>query len=50
METVQIKPNNVIYGGPFSFETLLGNPFFDEVLGGTYYPTMEVNAKHTRTQ
>lgn len=47
LKTVEIKPNNVVYGGPFGFETLLGNPFFDEVLGGTYYPAIAITRNNT---
>lgn len=52
LNTVEIRPDNIVYGGPFGFETLLGNKvfeilpddkFFDPITKGAYYPAQTVN-------
>ena len=37
-EPIEIRPNDVVYGGQFGFETFLSNPFLDRFFAGAYYP------------
>ena len=41
--SIEIRPNNIAYGGPWGFETLLGNRWFDNFTQGAYYPKRKVN-------
>ena len=43
LKTIEIRPDNIVYGGPFGSETLLGNPFLDPITGGAYYPAQTFN-------
>ena len=37
-EPIEIRPNDVVYGGLLGFETALGNHFLDDYFAGAYYP------------
>ena len=43
LNTVQIRPDDIVYGGPLGFETLLSEKFFDPITKGAYYPPQAVN-------
>ena len=45
LNTIEIRPNDIDYGGPWGFETLLGNKALDgfPIFGGAYYPEQVVN-------
>ena len=37
LQTTEIRPADIAYGGPWGFETLLGNRYLDLLLNGAYY-------------
>lgn len=38
LESVEIRPNNIEYGGPLGSANLLGSKLLDPILNGAYYP------------
>ena len=43
LKSIEIRPNDVVYGGQFGFETFLSNRFLDRFFAGAYYPKQVVN-------
>ena len=43
LKSIEISPNDVVYGGQFGFETFLGNRFLDRFFAGAYYPKQFVD-------
>lgn len=43
LKSIEIRPNDVVYGGQFGFETFLSNRFLDDYFAGAYYPKQVVN-------
>ena len=49
LESVEIRPDDIVYGGLWGFETLLGNKALEDLLdlilssGGAYYPKQMLN-------
>ena len=47
LDTVEIRPNDIVYGGLWGFESLLGNKWFEALLdnrGGAYYPEQRLTS------
>ena len=45
LKTVEIRPNDIVYGGVLGYETLLGNKLLDPIFHGAYYPKQVLNIK-----
>ena len=43
LKSIEISPNDIVYGGLLGFETALGNHFLDDYFAGAYYPKQVVN-------
>ena len=41
--SVEVRPDEIVYGGPIGSETILGNRLLDRVFGGAYYPAQQLN-------
>ena len=48
LESVEIRPDDIAYGGPIGSETILGNRLLDRVFGGAYYPVQKLDVAVTR--
>ena len=46
--SVEIRPDDIAYGGPMGSETILGSRLLDRVLGGAYYPVQKLNVAVAR--
>ena len=45
LKTVEIRPNDIVYGGVLGYETVLGNKLLDPIFHGAYYPKQVLNIK-----
>ena len=43
LKSIEIRPNDIVYGGLLGFETFLGNHFLDDYFAGAYYPKQVVD-------
>ncbi len=41
--SVEIRPDDIAYGGPIGSEAILGNRLLDPVFGGAYYPAKKLD-------
>ena len=41
--SVEVRPDNIAYGGPIGSETILGSRLLDRVFGGAYYPVQKLD-------
>ena len=41
--SVEVRPDDIAYGGPIGSETVLGNRLLDRVFGGAYYPVQKLD-------
>ncbi len=41
--SVEVRPDDIVYGGPIGSETILGSRMLDRVLGGAYYPVQKLD-------
>ncbi len=46
--SVEVRPDDIAYGGPIGSETVLGNRLLDRVFGGAYYPVQKLDLAVTR--
>ena len=46
--SVEVRPDDIAYGGPIGSETILGNRLLDPVFGGAYYPFQKLDITITR--
>ena len=46
--SVEVRPDDIVYGGPIGWETILGNRLLDPVFGGAYYPVQKLDLAVTR--
>ena len=50
LESMEIRPNDILYGGPLGFEGFLGNHFLDDYFQGAYYPKQMLNIRERNTE
>ena len=41
--SVEVRPDDIAYGGPIGSETILGSRLLDRVFGGAYYPVQKLD-------
>ena len=46
--SVEVRPDDIVYGGPIGSETVLGNRLLDRVFGGAYYPVQKLDLTAAR--
>ena len=46
--SVEVRPDEIVYGGPIGSETVLGNRLLDRFFGGGYYPAQQLNPATSR--
>ena len=46
--SVEVRPDDIAYGGPIGSETILGNRLLDRVFGGAYYPVQKLELSVAR--